>query len=194
MRGAHRSRCRWRWPPGSARGANAARPARAGSSGPPGRPCPRGTRGCRGAAAGTRGGKPASAGTGQDESRAGTGGPTVAAQAGDKPPGTSTASPLPAEEPGLVWGHRASPSTQLGMFGHALRKGDPWGHEAPASPSHPPGGGAERRLLPCSLWLVLLPSRPGQSQGSRPGHPAGTQKGQGPSRWPQTQDRRCRQP
>lgn len=54
---AHRSRCRWRWPPGSAHGVNAALLAHAGGSGPPGHPCLRGTQGCRGEAAESPGGK-----------------------------------------------------------------------------------------------------------------------------------------
>lgn len=63
------------------------------------------------------------------------------------------------------------------------------GCTAPALPSHLPGGAGEWHLLPCSLWLLLPPSRLQHSQGSTPGHPAGTQEGGDPCRKPRPRDR-----
>lgn len=63
------------------------------------------------------------------------------------------------------------------------------GCTAPALPSHLPGGDGEWHLLPCSLWLLLPPSRLRHNQGSTPGHPAGTQEGGDPCRKPRPRDR-----
>lgn len=157
---AHRSRCRWRWPPGSAHGVNAALLVREGGSGPPGHPCLRGTQGCRGEAAESPGSKGEAVGLGIERILSGTRQPqgTQAGLGCRNKPITHMAPTSPSHPPGGGAGQNLLPHI-LWLFLLLARHG----HSQESRPGHP---GEGHRMD--TLQTATKPSVPQCSSVSNP--------------------------